>query len=562
MTEREQVLEWFQQMSEAVKPLYQAGGLAVGDTSAGYEDRTTLMEGFSRILWGLVPFWQGGGVDKELEDTYIKGITAGVNPQSDTYWGGFRDGDQLFVEMAALSLGLLFTPEKIWTPLSKETKRQFADWLYEINNYFVHECNWQMFRVLTNCALQKLGEKYNHEERERSLARIEEYYLGNGWYTDGKDPHYDYYVSFAIHYYSLIYAVVMEKEDPKRSKEYKERAAVFAKDFIYWFAEQGEAVPYGRSMTYRFAQCAFWGACVYADVLPFSMGVMKGILMRNLRKWFEQPIFDRNHVLTIGYHYPNLHMSESYNSPGSPYWALKSFFVLALPAEHLFWQVKEEPLPVLEQKHYIPEAKMILTRNNQEVCLYPEGRYNENVHNHMNSKYGKFVYSSLFGFSVARSTLALNEAAPDSMLAFEIGGWIFVKRNPLKVEVTEKGVSSVWSPFQGITVTTELIPLETGHTRKHEIRSEIACIAYDCGFAVDVTKEETVTEVIEEQQAVVGNSFSSCRVSGDSGAGIILRADPNTNLMATKTKIPAIRYIIEAGVTTITTKVESKSVCE
>jgi hypothetical protein len=36
---------------------------------------------------------------------------------------------------------------------------------------------------------------------------------------------------------------------------------------------------------------------------------------------------------------------EDYNSPQSPYWALKAFLPLILPSSHLLWQAKEEPYP-------------------------------------------------------------------------------------------------------------------------------------------------------------------------------------------------------------------------
>lgn len=39
-------------------------------------------------------------------------------------------------------------------------------------------------------------------------------------------------------------------------------------------------------------------------------------------------------------------IAQDYNSPQSPYWALKSFLVLALPSSHPFWQAKEETYPV------------------------------------------------------------------------------------------------------------------------------------------------------------------------------------------------------------------------
>ncbi|SQB37568.1 Uncharacterized protein conserved in bacteria [Citrobacter koseri] len=53
-------------------------------------------------------------------------------------------------------------------------------------------------------------------------------------------------------------------------------------------------------------------------------------------------------------------MCEDYNSPGSPYWALKVFLILALPDDHAFWQAEELPLPQCAEKHVIPHAAQIL----------------------------------------------------------------------------------------------------------------------------------------------------------------------------------------------------------
>ena len=93
----------------------------------------------------------------------------------------------------------------------------------------------------------------------------------------------------------------MEDDDKERSDIYKERATEFAKTFIYWFDEDGEALPYGRSLTYRFAQAAFWSACILAGIRPFSLGVMKGILIRNIENWLSKNIFDTSGILSVGY---------------------------------------------------------------------------------------------------------------------------------------------------------------------------------------------------------------------------------------------------------------------
>ena len=114
---------------------------------------------------------------------------------------------------------------------------------------------------------------------------------------------------------------------------------------------------YGRSLTYRFAQAAFWSACIYADVPVFSHGIIKGIIVRHFEEWFSHPITDNGGVLTIGYRYTNLHMSGSYNSPGSPYWSLKAFILLALPGNHPFWQAEPLPFPLFDQYQTVLQSE-------------------------------------------------------------------------------------------------------------------------------------------------------------------------------------------------------------
>ena len=66
-----------------LKPYYSesCARLYVGNTSTHYENDTIPMESFARPLWGLVPFWAGGGSDPEFEEIYRKGLEAGPDPE-------------------------------------------------------------------------------------------------------------------------------------------------------------------------------------------------------------------------------------------------------------------------------------------------------------------------------------------------------------------------------------------------------------------------------------------------------------------------------------------------
>ena len=548
------------EMLNPLLPYYtpEKAGLVLGVTATNYDQRAIRLEAFSRPLWGLAPFWAGGGSDHQFEEIYRKGLAAGSNPDSREYWGGFRDFDQRFVEMAAIAYSLILVPEKVWEPLSGKEKDNLADWLYGINKHELPICNWVLFAVLVNVALKKRGRRYDADKLERYLQGMDKFYLGDGWYQDGDSGQKDYYVSFAIHFYSLFYAKVMESEDGGRCDQYKERAMLFAKQFIYWFDDGGAALPFGRSLTYRFAQISFFSACLMAGIEPFSVGVMKGLIVRHLCHWMEKPIFDRNGILTIGYDYPNLVMGERYNAPGSPYWAMKTFAFLMLPDEHPFWTASLEPMPELKEQIALTKADMLIRRYQSHTTAFVPGRYSPAGHGQTPAKYGKFAYDTRFSINVSKSNFELHEAAPDSMLAFVINGYTYVRRICDSFKVTETEVSSVWTPYEGIRVETVITPSKDGHIRKHIIESNRECEAYDCGFAVEIDtagEKQTVTE----EAARVENNYSGCTVSslcGD-GKGYIIAADPNTNLAHPMTRIPSVRYAIQKGKNEIVTEVKA-----
>ena len=532
--------------------------LYVGVTSTHYENDTIPMEAFARPLWGLVPFWAGGGRDERFEEIYRKGLAAGTDPEHPDYWHTCRDYDQKFCEMAAIAFGMLFCPDKVWDPLSDREKDNLTEWLWEINRHECCACNWQFFSIMTNVALYKAGRPYDKKRLEEGLECIDAYYDAGGWYNDGNGGDKDYYNPFVMVTYGMVYARFMEKEDPERCRRFRERALAFGKDYICWFSEDGSSFAYGRSMTYRFAQIAYFSVCAMCGVEVFPLPVLKGLTVRHLVHWLNLPIWDNADILTIGYAYPNLQMSESYNAPGSPYWAMKAFMFLALPDGHPFWEAECAPLPELDAKKYLEHAGMVIQRGEGNVISLIPGRLQADGHSHTVEKYSKFAYSSKFGFSIMRSNVTLAECAPDSMLAFEAYGYFFVK-DVIEPEftVSEERLSFSWSPIRGIHVDTVIEPTETGHVRTHRITSDIACTAYDCGFALSTDDRKPFERYEKGEESSVENGDGYCVVRSleGSGKGQVLIPDPNTNLMHPKTSIPMAVYQIRPGTQTIRTEI-------
>ena len=530
----------------------------LGVTGAPYGERTAGLEGFARLLWGLVPLWMSGA-DSPLDDRVIRGIRSGTDPANPEYWGRYNRVHQAYVEMAALGFALLGAPQKVWDALTQEEKERFTAWLWQINENEVADNNWRFFRVLVNCGLRRVGARYSAEEIQRDLDRIDEFYLGDGWYSDGPTAQRDYYIAFAMHFYSLLYAVFCENEDPERSCRYKERAALFARDYIYWFGTRGEALPYGRSLIYRFAQGAFWSALAFAGVEAFPWSVVRGIVGRQFRWWFDRPILDAEGKLTLGYAYPNLTMCEGYNSPNSPYWGLKAFLVLALPATHPFWTAAEAPLPALEPCRVLPHAGMLVQRGNDGyVTALTSGQYADWEPSFTAEKYEKFAYSSYFGFQTARGYNQLHLTAPDNMLAFLRDGLYHVRRTCEQVEVGENEIRSVWVPMEGVRVTTILCPDDTGHIRRHIIETDRPCTAAEGGFALPVHDPDEVLAETDSHGIVIRNEAGSSDIRLLEGEGTPdwTKCEPNVNVLYPRTALPYLTYHLPAGRTELCLRVE------
>jgi hypothetical protein len=419
--------------------------------------------------------------------------------------------------------------------------------------------NWRFFRILVNLGFRKNGLPADEARTREDLDLVESHYTANGWYFDYPTKR-DYYTLWGFHFYSLLYAAAMDREDPERCARIRERAALIAPRFACWFDREGRGLPYGRSLTYRFCQSSFWAAAAFAGVESgeLSAGQMKRLLLNNLRFWLGRPIFDRGGALTVGYGYPNLCAAEGYNAQGSPYWALKTFWILALPEDHPFWRVEEEEyLPPASFAD--PQVRLLLTRDpeNRQVVAYTAGNHAWE-HMHEDEKYEKFAYSTQFAFSVAKEESALNRGAYDSMLALKAAGrdlW-HVRSGCESYELTEDGVRFTWSPMNGVTVDTVIAPAGMWHIRKHVVRTAVALEAAEGAFSVPKDRAgarpcdriSTATEADAVHAAAAGDRGTSAiyALEGYTG-GEVIHTEPNTNLMEPRCVLPTLHARMDPG---------------
>lgn len=532
-------------------PCFSRGNARVRlDAAAAHFDRAAAdLEGFARPLWGLAPFAAGGGSFAHW-DRYAEGIANGTDPEHPEYWGQVNGRDQRLVELAALGFALALAPEKLWDPLNGRARDNLVSYLLHARKFDYADNNWKFFRVFVDIALDRLGIEHDRSLTRAYLAELDGFYIGDGWYRDGNVRRVDHYIGFAMHFYGLIYARLVEDDHAKR---YRERAVSFARDFRHWFAEDGATLPFGRSLTYRFACAGFWAALAFADLEALPWGEIKGLCLRHLRWWADKPIADRDGVLSIGYGYPNLLMSENYNSAGSPYWAFKAFLPLGVVEDHPFWTSAEEPLRPLAQPVALRHPGMVMMPVGGDVVALSSGQENRQMR-FGSEKYAKFAYSTRYAFSVESDERAFAGGAFDSMLAFSDDGIHYRVREANEVvRLADDVLFSKWSPWPDVVVETWLVPASPWHVRVHRITTPRPLETAEGGFAIPRRDFEADTLAAAEgtAHAIGAEDFSGIRDLGSTvpREGLVQKAPPNTNLIAAKTLVPQLRAKIPKGET-------------
>ncbi|KAI8935138.1 hypothetical protein NX059_007732 [Plenodomus lindquistii] len=625
----------------ALKPYQSPGGARIKlplETGTHFDDIAAQLEGFARPLWAIGTLMHADILSpeekKELVDPYVRGLANGTDPNHAEYWGPVVLRDQRMVEMEIISFALLAAPDAMFNAQEEKAKYNITAWLKTINGKDFPTTNWLWFRVMTNLALIKVcgvprGDVVDAMKADLDL--MERFYLGDGWAADGiwseDGRQADYYSgSFAIQFSQLIYARFAEDLDPERCERFRDRAVEFAGTFWRYFDGNGAAIPFGRSLTYRFALTGFFSALAFSLIPPSSLppplstpGTIKHLLLSHFTYWRSQPsIFASDGTLTIGYAYPNMYMAEDYNSPQSVYWCLKSFIALGLSSTHDFWTQDATPLPLLtkheDRVKVVRQPHHVLVNGTNHHYLLNMGQYCPWPLKATEAKYGKFAYSSHFGFSVPTGSL-IQQIAPDSTLALsrdEGETWRMPWRyNHGSLQIGSAKVwsggrevgavptmKSVWRPWRdgGVEVHTTLIAptarwpdwYVSHHRIKQAGSSKGKILAVQGGFAIQgrgqarggvlpaftdtsALASET-TQRFPEGTVVDSDGVLVCSNAGASGlrhldmhtrdqhtdkvfesvTPDLLKPDANTNLIWQRTLIPTIRRETKPGFREVT----------
>ncbi|MFF2199800.1 DUF2264 domain-containing protein [Streptomyces sp. NPDC058145] len=377
------------------------------------------LEGYARTLL-LAAFRR----DETALGRYAEGLATGPGG----VWPRIADRSQPLVEAASIALALRLTRPLLWDRLDQEVRERTAAWLEDALTAEPWPCNWELFPVTVGGFLEEIGHRPDAARKaiDRGLDRIEGWYLGDGWYTDGDGRKFDYYNGWAMHLYPVLHAWLAG--DAGLLDRYGGRLEAHLADYARLFGADGAPLHQGRSLTYRFATAAPLWLGALTGRTPLAAGETRRLASGALRYFLDRDAVDSRGLLTLGWHGPDESVLQSYSGPASPYWASKGFLGLLLPPDHEAWTARERPGPA-ERADAVtpitgPNWLLQSTRSDGVVRL----------HNHGSEDLRYDPYYTRFAYSTVTRPLG---SPPDNIVM--VGG------DPVRSGVVPLGVGEDWA---------------------------------------------------------------------------------------------------------------------
>ena len=387
-TDREVWVDIMYQMAEPVMKNMAEGKLQqVMDTAGGCKNlelsptwdkrnkKVAYMEAFGRLLAGLAPWLNLPDDDtpesakrKQLREWTRKAIINAVDPNSPDRLG-WESGGQTLVDGAYVVEGLYRGYDSLWVPLPQETKDLYIKEIKGLRRYDPPYTNWFLFVGMEESFLMYVGADADPFRIKTAMSKVEEWYIGDGIYSDGPSFAFDYYNSFVIQpmYLECLEMIsarqggnsyLIRAKDGKRNtannrvKEVRKRMQKWAVILERFISPEGTFPVVGRSIPYRMAVLQPLAQLAWRKQLPDELhnGQVRAAITAVANRMFygqvENPAvnakqkshnYNEGGFLTIGFVGPHPNVADWYTNNGSLYMTSLAFMPLGLPATDPFW---------------------------------------------------------------------------------------------------------------------------------------------------------------------------------------------------------------------------------
>ncbi|WP_455670626.1 DUF2264 domain-containing protein [Phocaeicola faecalis] len=330
--------------------------LELSPTWDGRDKRVAYMETFGRLMAGISPWLalpdddtEEGKMRKQIREWAVLSYKNAVDPDSPDFLLWETKSTQRLVDAAYIAESFLRAPEATWQLLDETTQKRYIERFQRLKIVRPAYNNWLLFRGLIEAFLMSVGEDADQYVLTVASNKINEWYLSDGWYSDGAEFSLDYYNAYVIHPMYIEMLEVLNKHrfwtpiNTKLAIKRMQRFNVFMERLI---SPEGTYPAFGRSVVYRMGAFQTLAMAAWKYGLPegLSNGQVRSALTAVMNNMFKvEGNFNEKGFLQLGFagHQPDL--SNYYTNNGSLYMTSLVFMPLGLPADHPFWKDAAEP---------------------------------------------------------------------------------------------------------------------------------------------------------------------------------------------------------------------------
>ncbi len=350
-------------MSEPVLRLMSQGHLQdsmlleLSPTWDGRDKRVSYMECFGRLMAGIAPWLSlpddntvEGQQRKQLRTWALASYKNAVDPKSRDclLW---TENFQTLVDAAYVAESFLRGYDRLWMPLDSVTKQRYIRNLTALRRITPLYTNWLLFTATIETFLQKANNSGDPYRMSSALRKIDEWYVGDGWYADGVSFTFDYYNSFVIQ--PMYVECVSELTHNGKVRDYAgcrydvawRRMQRFGSIVERLISPEGTFPVFGRSITYRTGVLQPLAMLAWHKRLPegLSEGQSRAAITAVLKRMFgDNRNFNAKGFLTLGFNGHQPQTANVYTDNGSLYMASLALLPLGLPADDSFWTAAPE----------------------------------------------------------------------------------------------------------------------------------------------------------------------------------------------------------------------------
>ena len=317
------------------------------------KERCTYLEALGRTLCGIAPWLELPGLqgeEKKLQEEFRelsrRAVLRACDP-GDPAGLNFSEDYQPIVDAAFLAEGILRAPNELWARFSPEERQRIVCRMQETRTRKPYPSNWLLFGGMIEALLHHAGVFWDPMRVDYALRQMEQWYLGDGVYSDGARYAWDYYNSFVIHPMlvdiSREFAGVSPDWDEMMPAFYR-RASRYAAHLERMIMPDGKYPVIGRSSAYRLGVFHGLAQCALLDMLPegLSPSSVRRAMTAALRNMLQYRITDAEGWLRVGISGSQPGIGEGYISTGSLYLICFFFLPMGIAPDRAFWKDPDE----------------------------------------------------------------------------------------------------------------------------------------------------------------------------------------------------------------------------